>query len=758
MSKLLKILLITAGIIVVVLVIGYFSIRAYLTPERICYIATKVTSEAIQLPVEFGKVGLRIGFTIGITIDDVSMPNVKGFSPGPMIQIEKTTLNLRLLPLVRRQIVIGGIGLSGMKLNLERNQEGTLNIATIVPKEMKGTGWSFSLASIDLFKSEIRYIDAKDKIEIKIKGINQSVIFNGNKTIVSGKQEVYIARSKTLPEMVIKINNHITYDSLKKSVHIKKLSVVYESIYLDMEGTVENMKTLRINADLKVNHMSKLLKLIPAGSRPEQLKGTLKADLSVLGTLAKPKVDGRCELKNVSIAPKGVNRAIEKIHGSVSFDQNAIRNIILQGRIGKTKFDVNGSITNLKDPQLNIVAKIDGNLRDFESITDELEGVKMSGPLGVTITVKGTAKNPSYFGDYTIKDGRIDGIGIAKPITHLYIKGSIQNDAAQINRCSGHIGRSDFSFNGHISNFKKPVIQISNKSNTIDLDELLPKPQKGKKEAGKPVPLTLKGNVRINTLTGMEMEFKNINTNFTYENGIVDLKNCEADAFDGNVSFDFYYNSNKPEPYRITARMTSISTKKILKRFLKFENLEGRLTGMSNFQGRGFNQKDVISNLSASGNLKVNNGKFRDFELITRLLSWLGIKGLKELKFNDLVCYFKITNGKAKITDWALTSSTGNFLTNGTIGLNGKLNLDITTTLSKHYSNIVKKYHGDWIFFFDKKGRAIIDIIVSGKLTNPKFSLNKNKIQKRIKGKIKDEFDKKKKEWENKLNDLFKGK
>lgn len=757
MNKFLKILLLIIGIILVVIIAGYFAIKAYLTPDTVRAIAEKVASEAVKRPVEIGKVGLKFGFKVGITIDDVSLHNIKGFRPGPMIQVNKTTLNLKLLPLLGRKIVISGLDFSGIKINVERNEQGELNFATFGPKEKKGTGWSLSLSSINISNGEIQYVDTKSKTEIRIKDLKQNFKFKGSKIFTSGKNTTYILKSKTIPEMVVKISNDIEYDTLKKNMHINKLSALYEPIYLNLSGTIEKMELLSLKANLKIDDMSKLKPLIPINSRPSKLSGALKTDFSVLGTTKKPKVDGRCEFKNVTIVPKGMNRGFEKIHGSLSFDENTIRNILLQGKIGNTTLAVSGSITDLKIPTLNLTTKVDGDLHDFESMTTEMKSITMKGPVQANMTVKGKAKNPSYSGDYNIRNAHIDGVGFAKPITNLQIKGTFQENGAKINKCSGHIGRSDFSFNGSISNFQKPVIQMNDKSNTVDLDELIPKPKKDEKQKGKGVPITLKGNVRINTLTGMDMVYKNVYTDFTFENGIVDIKNCSADAFDGKVKFDFYYNSNNPEPYRITTRMSSVSAKKILKRFLKFENLEGKLTGMSNFNGKGFSHKEVISNLSASGNLKLKNGAFKNFEFLTKLLAWLGIKDYKNLAFNDFNIYFKIDRGKTNVKDWALSSSVGDFLTNGTIGLNGTLNLNITSTLSKKYSNIVKKYHGDWIFYIDKKGRAIIDFNVTGKLTSPKFNLDKNKIKKRIKGKIKDEFDKKKKDWEKKLKNLLKG-
>ncbi len=758
MNKLLRISLIVIGLIVAVIIAGYFTIKTFLTPDTIQNIAEKAISESIHRPVEIGKVGLMIGLKVGITIDDISLSNVRGFSSGQMMQIDKTTLNLKLLPLLRRQIVIAGVDLSGVKINVERNKKGRLNIPTIPSKKGKGSGWSLSLSSISISKGDIRYVDAKSKTEIQIKDIRQNIQFKGSKIYFSGENTIYTLKGKNVPEMVIQTKNNIEYDTLKKNVYVKKLTALYEPIYLEVSGTIEKMEMLGLAANLKIDDMSKLKSLIPIESRPNKLRGVLKTDFSVLGTLKKPRLDGSCELKNVTIIPKGMIRGVEKIQGSLSFDQKSIRNIIIKGEIGKAKLDVSGSITNLQDPILNIIAKIDGNLKDIESITNEMKDIKMKGPVFVCMTVKGKMKNPSFFGEYNVRNAYINGIGLAKPITNFNIKGTIHGDAARIDKCSGDIGRSDFSFNGHISNFKQPVIQINNKSKTIDLDELIPKSEGHNKEKAKPVPITIQGKTRINTLTGLDMVFKNVNTNFTYENGIIDIRNCIADAFDGKVKFDFYYNANNPEPYSITTNMTSISSKKILKRFLKFENLEGRLTGVSNFDGRGLSQKEVISNLTASGNLTVKNGAFKNFEFITKLLSWLGMKNYKTVKLNELAVYFTIDKGKVNVKDWALSSSVGNFLLNGTIGLTGNLKLDITTTLTKKYSNIVKNYHGEWIFPIDKKGRATIDIIVSGTLTNPKFSLDKNKIKKRIKGTIKNEFEKKKKGWEKKLKELLKGK
>jgi len=746
-------------IVLLILIIAVFiAIKSYLTPQNLRNIVAHMSSEALNHPVKIGSVQLHLGFKIGIRINDITLPNAKDFSPGQMLEIERTFLDLRLLPLLQRKIDIDRIELVNARIKLERNLEKKLNFAVLIPEKFSGTNWTLSLTSIVLKKSEIQYHDSSTGLNIHLKNFNQIIAFDRNRIKVTGNQTLYLLKTKSLPEMIIKLNNQILYDTLKKNIEIKKITAEYAPVFLNVSGNIENGEMLNIDAGLKIDDLNGILPLIPQDSRPKNLSGRIEADLSVLGTVKEPRLDGRCGLKNISILLKDAKYPIEKVHGSLSFDQSGLRNIIIQGRLKNTKFDVSGSVTNFKNLLLNLIVKLDGNLKDLESMTPTLEGIKMNGPFAVRLTIKGTAKAPSYFGEFTLKDASVQGIGLTKPIDNFYIKGSIQNNSARIKECSGHIGRSDFLFSGYLTNFKAPVIQIDNRSNTIDLDELLPPPsKKPKKSTGKPIPITIQGKVRINRLTGMDMEFRNINTNFTFENGVVDIKNCSADVFNGKVKFDFYYDSKSPEPYRINVTMTSLSTQKILKRFLKFDKLTGRLTGMGNFKGKGFAQNQIISGLSASGNLKFTQGVFKNFEFVSKLLGWLGMDNHRDLKFKDLICYFKIDHGKAQVKDWTLSSSVGNFLTNGTIGLNGSLNLRISTTLTKKYSNIVKKYHGDWLLYFDKKGRAVIDILVNGKLNAPRFRLDRARIKKRLKGKITDEFNKKKKEWENRLKKLLRG-
>jgi hypothetical protein len=619
----------------------------------------------------------------------------------------------------------------------------------IIPKEQEGTDWALSLSQITIRNGVVHYTDKKTDTELRIQDLAQNISFRGNRITLKGRSQIDILKSKTLPQTTFIIKNNVAYDTLKQLLHFEKASIDHNAMYANVTGSVDQMDLISCNVDLKINDLNKIKPFIPVESRPAEMTGVLKANASILGSLKDPQIDGRCELHNVKLVPSGMLKGLERIDGSLSFDINSVRNILMQGFIGSAKVKISGSIIDLKNPQLSITTSVDGNCSDLLGLTQDMQGIRMKGPLRADVTVNGKSNDLSYSGSYTISKAEIDGIGIAKPITNFTLKGTLEKDKANVETCSGHIGRSDFSFNGTISQFQDPVIEINNRSNIIDLDELMP--EETEEKTG--LPLTIKGRVSINTLSGMDMEYKNVQGYFLFKDGIIDLSKCNADAFDGQVNLDMYYNSNNPEPYQIASRLTSVSAQKILKRFLNVDNIDGTISGLGNFTGKGLEVKEVIANMTASGNLSLKNGAFNNFNLITKLLAWLGMKDQKNVPIKDLNVSYKIVNGKVQATDWALSSTYGDFLWNGTIGLNGTLNLGLTTTLSKQHSDIVKKYHGDWIFHIDSKGRAVIDLKVTGSFTSPQFSLDKEKIKKRIQGKVKDEFEKKKKELNKKIDD-----
>jgi uncharacterized protein involved in outer membrane biogenesis len=758
MRRLLKILILILCIIIILLIAGYFLLTSFLTGAHIQNLAQKMATQTLERPVEIGRVGLRIGFGIGITIDDLSVRNIEGFRPGPMLEIKRTILNVQLLPLLTRRVVIKRIEVQKLQANVEQNSRKELNFAGLMPKEAKGVGWVVSLSKITIRDSKVHYWDVLTKTEYMVEDIDQHIDFRRNRISVRGRLTARIPELENIPQLELSISNMVHYDTLSKDLEVTELSVATKPLRMHVSGSVEKDSILDLQGSINIKELSRLTSLIPSSAQPEAMDGAIKGDFLVNGTIKKPAISGQFELSDIKIVPKGMERGFEKINGKLSFDHESIEDISIQGNIGATRFNLKGTVSDIltEKPALKISADIEGDLKDFQGLTEETKTITMKGALSSSVQVRGTADKPLFTGDIKIANAMIDGIGLGRPISNMNFNGRLAQDALRITGCKGEIGRSDFSFTGQISDFKKPVIRIDNRSKYIDLDEIMPKTKQGKTTQGKPAPLTLNGSLHIDRLTGMDMEFKNISASFKYENGVIDLRDGRAQSFDGEVFIDFHYDFKKPEPYQLSTRMQSVSSEKILQRFLRFNRLQGKLTGTGKFQGRGFDQKSAVSNLDAAGNLKFSEGKFSNYILLTQMLDWLGMKNYQNVEFNNMQCSFTIAKGQATIEDLTMSSRTGDYLVNGTIGLDGRVDLAIAATLSKSSSDIVKRYHGDWVFFVDNQGRAVIDFIIKGKHDSPTFTLDSNKMKQRLSGKVKNEFEKKKQELEQKIKNWLK--
>ncbi|KPK67435.1 hypothetical protein AMJ87_13355 [candidate division WOR_3 bacterium SM23_60] len=753
MNKIAKIILIVALVIVVGIVGAYVAISSYLTPERVQGIANRVASEGLQREVTIGTVGIRIGLTTGITINDVIVANTEGFGPEPLLTVDQATLVLRLLPLIQRKIVIGRVDLDGTHARIVHNEKGKTNFELTPSQAQTGHAWALAVSSVKLTHSTVEYTDRKNNIKMRLEDITQTISISKDALAFAGDGVLHSAASKDVPEITVQMSNHLTYELDKKKVTIERFTVEYERARIDAAGTITNLKDVDIAVKGDIGNIAALTALIPATSRPEKISGAAFLDGTVGGTIEKLSYEGLCELKDVAITPKGLKRGFEKINGKLRLEQTNVRDIAVHGRIGNAEVKVSGSVDNVTNPVLNLTAQVQGDLSDFENLAKGMEGMKMKGPLTVRLGVRGTSAAPVYSGTYAIENATVDGIGLAQPITGFALKGTFAQSGADIQQCTGVIGNTDFSLSGRITDFKKPTVELTNRSNQVNLDEFLTEQVR----ADKGLPITLQGTMAIKKLMGMGMEFANINTKFMYRDFVVDIKNCAAEAFDGSVLLDFHYDARNPEPYRLNAKLTSVSARPVLKRLFKISSIEGRLSSDGIYEGRSFRQADVKANLNAKGTYVVTNGAFNNFTFTTQLLKWLGLKDYSTMDIREMAGHFVIQNGKAKVEDWVLTSSYGNFLVNGTIGLSGNANLDIVTTLDKKYSGIIKQYHAEWLLPFDGQGRATIDIKASGTLQSPSFSLNKTKIQERLKGKITDDFKKKQQELQNKIKGLFGG-
>ncbi len=128
MGKGLKILALVAGGLLALLVALAAVVTLAFDPndykDRI--IAAVKDSTGRELRIE-GKLGWSFFPWVGIETGKLALSNAPGFGPEPFAQVDAAGAKVKLLPLLRKQVVVDTVLLDGLKLDLARNAAGKTN-------------------------------------------------------------------------------------------------------------------------------------------------------------------------------------------------------------------------------------------------------------------------------------------------------------------------------------------------------------------------------------------------------------------------------------------------------------------------------------------------------------------------------------------------------------------------------------------------------------------------------------------------------
>jgi AsmA protein len=133
---------------------------------------------------------------LGVVVKDAQLSNASGFSEKPFAKIQEVSVEIKLLPLLRKQVEIGSLTFKGLELQLTKNTQGVSNWegltqqtkkdAYITPNPSNDTAqqkqaFAFSISDINISNSSLVWDDQQKKqlitlsnIELQSKNIMQS--------------------------------------------------------------------------------------------------------------------------------------------------------------------------------------------------------------------------------------------------------------------------------------------------------------------------------------------------------------------------------------------------------------------------------------------------------------------------------------------------------------------------------------------------------------------------------------------------------
>lgn len=185
MRKVLKVLGITLGVIVLLVVAAIIIVPLVVDPNdykpQIAQLVKKATGRDLKLE---GDLKLSVFPWLGVSSGAVELGNAPGFEPEPFARFDKAQVQVALLPLLSREVKVSTVVLQGATVNLARNADGKTNwedltAASAAPEQKPAEPSSGDMAigalavgGIEVLDTTLNWNDALTKTQQRIEGLD----------------------------------------------------------------------------------------------------------------------------------------------------------------------------------------------------------------------------------------------------------------------------------------------------------------------------------------------------------------------------------------------------------------------------------------------------------------------------------------------------------------------------------------------------------------------------------------------------------
>lgn len=572
-------------------------------------------------------------------------------------------------------------------------------------------------------------------------------------------------------------------------------------------------------------NIADLLSLVPKAyaAKTEGIKGkgTARVNIAITGTLTdttSADVSGAVAVTEGSIQYPGLPKPITGITLLSRFTRTKSRQEFriedMKASLGGAPFSLAMTVVNFDNPHLTLSAagSLDlATVRDFYPLE---KGTDLGGGMSIDVRLDGYPMDPKSLrasGSMTFRDVSAKTAGTAKPVRKLNGTITFNNELAESQKLSLLIGESDLTLSCRVKNYLSIVNSAkgapratatmtlqSNHMLTADIMSAPPAPaggstkgesspaaagsgeQKPVKSPAPPQPGAVKGkaafplpdvdidaNAAIGTLTLEKFEFTNIRGAVHVSRGVVTMQNLSLGAFGGTVVSTGSLDLGKPErpTFDLSLNLNGVDAAPLLSHFTSFgQRLSGALTTSTKLKGALNDTLGLVPEaLEGNGKVGVKNGALKGFKVNQSLASQLKLPDLETIQFKDWGNDFTVEKGRLTVKDLTITASTGQYVVNGSQGLDGSLDYHMALYLPPGAGPKlnIPGFAGEAVNLFkDQSGRFKLDFNIGGTTDNPKVQLDTDPAKKRAEEMAKQKLDAEKKklgeQLKNKASDALK--
>lgn len=645
------------------------------------------------------------------------------------------------------------------------------------------------LSNLEINDGEIEQVDKKFDVHMLVKGFHQTAsveaprgeqtfLINGTSSVESfsyGSLSSWYLRDQPITAQE-KISYRINDDVLSFDAVTAKI----RELPLGISGSISRLTKPELMMDLTVSspgaQMAELLSILP----PEMVKkasglsssGDFKFTMKVKGPsseLMNPGIEGSFTVTNGKVQYASLPKSITNITVSGDFEEPPAP--IGKKDIGSFSLDrfsatlgtsdLNGKlkVTNFGDP--GVTATFGGllNLGEVKEYYPLEEGTELAGMMKANVSLDGKAKMPQ-----SIKaSGQIEfqNVSIKKasspPLQNLNGTITFNNQLVESKQLSLKVGESDLNLGFALHNYLGMVIKDTTKSTggkptaTVTLTskqlrtaDLMPqggskeappaaqeKKASGNKGAGLLPGVDVDANVSVDKLVTEKFTFNNAHGAVAVSDGIVNLKNFAVNAFQGTIQSKGTLDLRDPAklPFNLDLDIKSVESNELLPSFTSFgKYLFGKFSTTTKLQGDlddtlGLNRQTLLG----GGKVEILDGKLLGYPLTEKLSEFTGVNELRAVNFKDWTNAFSISNGRLNVKDLKVNAGQTGFLVEGSQGLDGSLDYNLTVKLPQALSSKLQMQGvaGQVLDYLkDKDGKLNLSFLVGGSASSPSLRLD----------------------------------
>lgn len=738
-------------------------------------ISQQVESATGRKLIIAGDLSWRFYPWVGVTLNDFSLSNREGFMPETMLEAEQADIQVKLLPLISKQLEIGKIKLQAPTLNLSMNAQGESNWGDLSestdsetpakPEEAAGIVLgSLLIQGVDISAGEI---DWDDRQAGQVYHLSDFDLSTG--TIKPGEPVVFDLAGKVkgsaLPDIAaIKLNgalwvsealDQIKLDSLhgelgmadiKADADIVSLSFGVDSGKLLASNVLAKASSNMGAADIKLNTLNF-----------DVNSGALAVD-TFGGELSMDQVSADIDAQSVTYNLNSAKAGVATLKYSGQYELFPI-----QGEANEIQFDVNANTLALAKQSVRsefqgVPLALSSEQLSVDLGAETLDAPKLSVDFGeahIDAEVKATHIMSEINATGHLKSNQfnpktlLNKLGLdaleempAAAMQSLALESNFSGGLNAIALENLKVKLDDSNLKGQFSlkDFAKPAYRFNLNLDQLNVDNYLSEDNQAVAEQAGPAAaialpfaslkgLDVKGEVSVGELRMQDLLSNDVVVKIDTGADRIQVAPLKARIYGGETTNDLVYDISGSTPkVEIDSKLTSLNLGPFLQAMQMTDRVEGFGNVSSKLSSSGLSADDMIANLNGNLDIDLNDGAIRGANLQKVLIDAAGlykeVKG-KELDmgtdvgdktaFSNFSSHLKIDGGILKTDDINLKAP-GLRVSGG-----GKVDLNTDELDLKLVVAVVESFEGQGGKGVEDLKGETIPLRISGTLAAPKI-------------------------------------